>query len=128
MSPRPSAGAIVRGAMRSELPLIALALGGLIMAAAADARPPPADIPPPPRIPYEPGSEELAEPQVTIIERADRTIEEYRVNGQLVMVKITPAKGPPYYLVDRSGDGLVDERIDEFDETSPLVQWVILRF
>jgi hypothetical protein len=114
--------------MRTELSSGALALVALMVAGAVEARPPPEDIPPPPRIPYAPGSEELAEPQVTIIERADRTIEEYRVNGRLVLVKVTPEAGPPYYLVDRSGDGLVDERIDDIDEASGVVQWVILRF
>lgn len=99
-----------------------------MVSGSVEARPPPEDIPPPPSIPYAPGSEELAEPQVTIIEREDRTIQEYRVNGRLVLVKITPKGGPPYYLVDRSGDGLVDEQIDNIDEASGLVQWVILRF
>ena len=36
------------------------------------------------------------------------TIEEYRVAGQLRMVKITPARGAPYYLYDRDGDGALD--------------------
>lgn len=44
-------------------------------------------------------------------ERAVRTesngdvVEEYRVGGLLRMVKITPARGVPYYLIDRNGDG-----------------------
>ena len=44
-------------------------------------------------------------------ERAVRTesngdvVEEYRVGGMLRMVKITPARGVPYYLMDRNGDG-----------------------
>ena len=32
-------------------------------------------------------------------------VEEYRVGGLLRMVKITPARGVPYYLIDRNGDG-----------------------
>lgn len=35
-------------------------------------------------------------------------IEEYRVAGQLRVVKITPARGPVYYLVDSNGDGTLD--------------------
>lgn len=35
-------------------------------------------------------------------------IEEYRVAGQLRMVKVTPARGPVYYLYDQNGDGQVD--------------------
>lgn len=35
-------------------------------------------------------------------------IEEYRVAGQLRMVKVTPARGPAYYLIDQNGDGRMD--------------------
>ena len=35
-------------------------------------------------------------------------ISEYRVGGQLTMVKITPARGPTYYLMDTDGDGRLD--------------------
>lgn len=35
-------------------------------------------------------------------------IEEYRVAGQLTVVKITPRRGPTYYLVDSNGDGKLD--------------------
>ena len=35
-------------------------------------------------------------------------IEEFRVGGLLRMVKITPARGVPYYLVDRNGDGRLE--------------------
>ena len=36
------------------------------------------------------------------------TIAEYHVAGQLRMVKVTPARGPTYYLVDTNGDGRLD--------------------
>jgi hypothetical protein len=35
-------------------------------------------------------------------------VTEYRVAGQLRMVKVVPARGPAYYLVDRDGDGRMD--------------------
>lgn len=35
-------------------------------------------------------------------------IEEYRIAGQLRVVKITPPRGPTYYLVDNDGDGVLD--------------------
>ncbi len=53
----------------------------------------------------------------TIPENAERTvrtedngdvIEEYRVAGQLRIVKVTPARGPTYYLIDDNGDGRLD--------------------
>lgn len=41
------------------------------------------------------------EPEITIREGKDEMIEEYRVNGELYMIKITPRIGKPYYLVNR---------------------------
>lgn len=35
-------------------------------------------------------------------------IEEYYVAGQLRVVRITPARGPVYYLVDNNADGILD--------------------
>jgi hypothetical protein len=46
------------------------------------------------------------------------TLEEYRVGGQLRMVKITPARGAPYYLYDRDGDGALDrDQADDIPQT-----------
>lgn len=36
------------------------------------------------------------------------TVEEYRIAGQLKMVKVTPRRGPVYYLVDSNDDGRLD--------------------
>lgn len=43
------------------------------------------------------GDPEL-ETQVTIIKRGEDTIEEHRINGELLMIKVIPRIGPPYYL------------------------------
>ena len=52
---------------------------------------------PPPLLPdIEPDPE--LETQVTIIKRGEDTIEEHRVNGELLMIKVIPRIGPPYYL------------------------------
>ncbi|HJR72724.1 MAG TPA: DUF2782 domain-containing protein [Luteimonas sp.] len=40
------------------------------------------------------------------------TIEEWRVNGRLHTVKVTPARGPVYYLIDSDGDGQIDNTKD----------------
>ncbi|MCE7914910.1 MAG: DUF2782 domain-containing protein [Nitrosomonas sp. PRO4] len=53
-----------------------------------------ADEPQPPDIQMDP---EL-ETHVTIIKRGEDTIEEHRVNGELLMIKVIPRIGPPYYL------------------------------
>jgi len=39
-------------------------------------------------------------------------IQEYRVAGALRMVKITPVRGPAYYLYDDNGDGKLDRSSD----------------
>ena len=61
-------------------------------------------VPPPP-----PGMEAfdaaMDEPQVNIVRSDTETREEFRQNGRLYMVKVTPAVGPAYYLVDQQGDG-----------------------
>ena len=44
------------------------------------------------------------DPEVTIRQEGDRTVEEYRVNGFLYAVKITPKTGKPYFLVRADGD------------------------
>lgn len=86
-----------------------------------DLQPLPA-VPPPP-----PGMEafdEALEPQVTIVKRETETREEFRIKGKLYMVKVTPAVGKPYYLVDRQGDGiLVDAGLDQHPTKPPM--WVI---
>ena len=61
------------------------------------------DVPIPPKI-----QEEQVEPTVRIIEEEDRRIEEYRVNGKIYMVKVTPNNGPPYYYIDHDGDGRLE--------------------
>ena len=67
------------------------------------------------------------EPQVEIIQRGGDTIKEYSVNGQVYMVEITPRKGPPYYLIDTNGDGLMETFRNDVDD--PLVQqWILFRW
>lgn len=45
------------------------------------------------------------EPEVTIRDEGGKKIEEYRVNGILYTVKVTPKDGTPYYLVRSQDDG-----------------------
>lgn len=84
------------------------------------------EVPAPPPIPSD--DRESIEPEVTIIRKQDRTIEEYRVNGQLYMVKVTPSKGLPYYLVDADGDGNLESRRNELDPKLLVPSWVIFRW
>jgi hypothetical protein len=40
-------------------------------------------------------------------------VTEYRVGGALAMVKVQPANGPTWYLVDSDGDGRLDRTSGE---------------
>lgn len=81
----------------------------------------PAPLPPPDPVEHD---EEL-EPEITIIQRKDSTIEEYRLNGRLYMIKVTPVVGKPYYFVDRDGDGLMESRMSELYNPLRVPQWLI---
>ena len=78
---------------------------------------------PPPPDAIEDG--QALEPDVTIVQRKDATIEEYRLNGRLYMVKVTPFIGKPYYLLDNDGDGLMESRISDLKRDPIVPQWVI---
>ena len=80
------------------------------------------DVPPPPaRV----ESGEPLEPDVRIIRKKDATIEEYRINGNLYMIKVIPAIGPPYYLMDQDGDGRMETNMSELRENYVVPQWVL---
>ena len=87
---------------------------------------------PPPPLPAEDtagsDSRKLPETEVTIIHKNEATIEEYRINGQLRYVKITPKKGKPYYLVDKDGDGQMETRHSDLDGVPPINQWLLLEW
>jgi hypothetical protein len=81
------------------------------------------DIPPEQRI--APGK---GEPEVRIIQRPDMTIEEYSVEGRVYMIKVDPDVGPPYYLIDRNGDGEWDDRLSEIGPEMSVPQWTIFEW
>ena len=76
--------------------------------------------PPPPGLEPDPA----LEPQVTIQRRGTETIEEYRLNGKLYMVKVTPSHGKSYYLVDNVGRGDF-QRHESYDGGTRPPMWVI---
>ncbi|TDR80728.1 DUF2782 domain-containing protein [Paludibacterium purpuratum] len=82
------------------------------------------DAPPPPQV----GDDQSAqpEPEVTIVQRGQDKIEEYRINGKLYMVKVTPSIGVPYYLVDDDGSG----NLRQIDPNRRIIipRWVLFRF
>lgn len=105
------------------LPLLVL-LSGSAYAAEESFAP----VPSPPPLPESvPEAESGLEPEVVIKKREDDVIEEYRINGQLYMVKITPSKGAPYYLIDSDGDGSLETHRGELGHPNINV-WPILRW
>lgn len=85
-------------------------------------------VPPPPDIPKPIQSGEAIEPEVTIIQKDDATVEEYRMNGNLYMIKITPSVGAPYYLLDRDGDGMMEFRTSKLGNDMVVPQWVLFEW
>ena len=104
--------------------LAALLFSVAFTAAAADR---PSNLQPSPEPPAPPPGFELdpaLEPQVTILKRGTDTVEEYRIGGKLYMLKVTPAHGRPYFLIDEKGDGRMT-RQDSMDSGVRPPMWVI---
>ena len=82
------------------------------------------DVPPPPKIVD--GEALEAEPQVTIRKKGKETVEEYSVNGQVYMMKVTPEHGVPYYLHkdDQEGGWVNTGPVEPLS----IPKWVIFRF
>ena len=81
--------------------------------------------PAPPDLPDRLEDGQPIEPEVTIVRKGDAVIEEYRANGRMFMVKITPKLGKPYYLLDRDGDGRMESRMSDLYANFAVPQWVI---
>jgi uncharacterized protein DUF2782 len=81
------------------------------------------EIPPPPGV----GADVELEPQVTITRRQGETVEEARVNGRVIWIKVTPQHGRPYFLIP-DGSGSLFIRRDAFDTGFKVPLWLLLEF
>src|SRR5450759_1426644 len=90
--------------------MLALALLGIALPLAAQQQPGLEPLPEPPPPPPGLAPDPALEPQVTITKRGEDKVEEYRVNGRLYAVKVTPPHGVPYFLVDDMGNGVMSRR------------------
>ncbi len=85
--------------------------------------------PPPPRGVQSGEAIPLGEPQITIFRRGENLIKEYRLNGHLYAIKITPDGGTPYYLIDMDGDGHMEGQFFDNDNAKIIVpMWVLHRW
>lgn len=67
-----------------------------------------------------------ADPDVTIRQDGDKTIQEYRQNGFLYAIKITPKHGKPYFLVRVDG---TDDNFIRSDQPDMLIPaWKIFEW
>ena len=81
------------------------------------------DVPLPEKVEAPPTGDEAA-PTVSIrVEANGDRVEEYRQNGRLYMVKVTPERGPVYYLHDTDGNGKLN-REDGTPSVTP-VYWTL---
>ena len=112
-----------------KLLLLAVVATSLAASAQQGRNPRPADLQPLPEAPPAPNLEADPglEPEVTIIQRDGAKVEEYRVRGKLYAMKVTPAVGPAYYLVDERGDGQFLRR-EGLDTGLRVPTWIIHKF
>lgn len=86
----------------SHFALLLIAMSAPVLAQPGPDAPPPVPDVRPPALEV---IDDTVQPQVTILKRGEETVEEYRINGRLYKVVVTPAHGVPYTLVDPKGDG-----------------------
>jgi hypothetical protein len=103
-----------------------LVLFGAAASAMAQQRPPklePLPEPPPPPVIRDGGDE----PRVRIAPQEGDRVEEVREGGRVVMIKVTPPGGTPYYLMDLTGSGTYTRR-ETLDPGIRVPMWVIKSF
>jgi hypothetical protein len=110
------------------------AVAELVLGQTHAPAPPPPPMPPPSEAlpdtappPPAAASDPELEPQVTITKKEGETVEEARVNGKLMWVKVTPRHGKPYYLIPDAIEGTLIRR-EGFDPGLRVPLWLIFSF
>ena len=106
--------------MRRLLLVVLLALAS---AASAQKKPPP-KLEPLPEPPPPPPMSPVEQPTGRIPVQEGDKVEELRQGGRVVMLKVTPPNGKPYYLVDTTGNGNWMRR-DSLDDGVRVPMWPI---
>ena len=112
-------------------PTVAAFAVSLALSAAAQQAPAPPKLEPLPEAPPTPpeiAADPELKPQVTTVQRENETIEEYRVNGRLKMIKVTPRHGHPYYLIANAAAKGGFVRYDSLDSGLQVPLWVLFSF
>ncbi len=71
------------------------------------------------------GAQSASGDDIEIIAGKDRTIYEYRHNGVLMMIKVVPKKGRPYYLAPVDGS---PHYSDLGDKKNLYPRWVLIEW
>ena len=98
-----------------------------VVAAGALAQQPPPKLEPLPESPPPLIRDGADEPRVRIAPQEEDRVEEMREGGRVVMLKVTPPNGIPYYLMDLTGNGNLTRR-ESLDPGIRVPMWVIKSF
>ena len=108
--------------------ILAFSLAATLVTSSALAQQRPPRLEPLPEPPAPPVVREGAdEPRVRIEPQQGDKVEEYREGGRLMMLKVTPPHGVPYYLIDTTGNGNWMRR-DSLDDGVRVPMWTIRTF
>ena len=102
--------------------LLAAALPALAQTAPPRLEPLPVAPPPPPGM-----TDDVTQPRVNIPVQKEDKVEPMYEGGRIVMIKVTPPGGEPYYLVDTTGNGNWMRR-DPLDGGVRVPMWTIRTF
>jgi hypothetical protein len=118
-----------------RVPFFVCAGLGVLLATAGSAQTPQQPLPPQqqpqsprleplPEIPPPQGAADAdLEPQVTVTQRNGEKIEETRINGALVWIKVTPRNGIPYYLIPTGQGANTFLRANSLDTALSVPMW-----
>ncbi len=66
---------------------------------------------------------------ITIRETKEATMKEYRINGVLRAIKVSPKNGfPAYYLIDREGSGEFEKLGPDVGGNFVVPQWILFEW
>ena len=88
------------------------------------AEPTAKEAPVPEKIPAKESDNDTTSVKIRTRDNGD-VVEEYRQGGIVTMVKVTPTRGKPYYIMDNNGDGRLDRADAEAAGGVVPVSWII---
>jgi hypothetical protein len=105
---------------------MSIIFSALLALAAQDAAAKPAvkEVPLPEKIPAKASDDNTPSVRIRTRDNGD-IVEEYREGGIVHMVKVTPTRGKPYYIMDNNGDGRLDRADAEAAGGVVPVSWII---